>query len=63
MPRSSVYYSIENNPVEIAEAHALIEVNDREYMGLILASKNEILRKVINVGVGDDPKPKERLAI
>jgi hypothetical protein len=32
-------------------------------LGLILASKNEILRKVIDAGQADEIKPKNRLAI
>ena len=40
MPRSSFYYIVENNPEAIAEAQAIIEANNREQLGLILASKN-----------------------
>lgn len=63
IPRSSFYYIVENNPEAIAEAQAIIEANNREQLGLILASKNEILRKVIDAGLADDTKPKDRLAI
>src|SRR4030066_1677393 len=63
MPRSSFYYIVENNPEAIAEVQAIIEVNNREQLGLILASKNEILRKVINAGLAEETKPKDRLAI
>jgi hypothetical protein len=63
MPRSSFYYIVENNPEAIAEAQAIIETNNREQLGLILACKNEILRKVINAGLADETKPKDRLAI
>jgi hypothetical protein len=63
MPRSSFYYIVENNPEAIAEAQAIIEANNREQLGLILACKNEILRKVINAGLADETKPKDRLAI
>jgi ACT domain-containing protein len=51
MPRSSFYYIVDNNPETIAEAQAIIEANNREQLGLILASKNEILRKVIDAGL------------
>src|SRR4030067_2606608 len=63
MPRSSFYYIVENNPESIADAQAIIEANNREQLGLILASKNEILRKVISAGLADETKPKDRLAI
>jgi hypothetical protein len=61
--RSSFYYIIENNPEAIAEAQAIIEANNREQLGLILASKSQILRKVIDAGLADETKPKDRLAI
>ena len=47
----------------MAEAQVIIEANNREHLGLILASKNEILRKVIEAGLAEEIKPKDRLAI
>jgi hypothetical protein len=63
MPRSSFYYIVENNPDEIAEAQAIIEANNREQLGLIIANKNAILGKVIDAGLAEETKPKDRLAI
>jgi hypothetical protein len=63
MPRSSFYYIVENNPEAIAEVQALIEANNREQLGLILLSKTEMLRKVIEDGLSEETKPKDRLAI
>jgi hypothetical protein len=63
MPRSSFNYIVENNPEAIAETQTIIKANNREQLGLILASKNEILRKVIDVGLADETKPEDRLAI
>jgi hypothetical protein len=63
VPRSSFYYIVENNPEAIAETQAIIEANNREQLGLILASKTEILRKVIDAGLANETKPKDRLAI
>jgi hypothetical protein len=63
MPRSSFYYLVENNPEAIAEAQGIIEANNREQLRLILASKNEILRKVIDASLAGETKPKDRLAI
>ncbi|HEY5141673.1 MAG TPA: hypothetical protein VIJ25_20495 [Methylococcales bacterium] len=63
IPRSSFYYIIENNPEAIAQAQAIIKANNREQLGLILTSKNEMLRKVIDAGLAEETKPKDRLAI
>ena len=63
MPRSSFYYVVENNLEEIAEAQVIIEANNREQLGLILASKNEILLQVIDAGLAEETKPTDRLAI
>jgi hypothetical protein len=63
MPRSSFYYFIENNPEAVAEIQAIIDANNREQLGLILLSKTEILKKVIEAGLADGTKPKDRLAI
>jgi hypothetical protein len=63
MPRSSYYYIIENNPEAIAEIQAVIDANNREQLGLILMSKTEMLQKIIEDGLSDTTKPKDRLAI
>ena len=47
----------------IAEIQAIIDANKREQLGLILLSKNEILHKVIEFGLADETKPRDRLAI
>jgi hypothetical protein len=48
-----------NKPEEIVEAQAFIEINNREQLGLILANKNELLRKVIDAGLAEETKPKD----
>lgn len=63
MPRSSFYYIVENNPEAIAEIQAVIDANNREQLGLILMSKTEMLQKIIEDGLSDTTKPKDRLAI
>jgi hypothetical protein len=63
IPRSSFYYIVENNPEAIAEIQTLIDANNREQLGLILLTKTEILRKLIEEGLSDKTTPKERLAI
>lgn len=42
---------------------SIIDANNREQLGLILLSKTEMLRKVIEDGLADDTKPKDRLVI
>jgi len=61
--RSSFYYIIENNPEAIAEIQDIINASNREQLGLMLLSKNELLRKVIQDGLSDKTKPRDRLAI
>jgi len=63
IPRSSFYYIVENNPEAISELQSIIDANNREQLGLILLSKNEMLCKIIEDGLSDTTKPKERLAI
>jgi len=63
MPRSSFYYILENNPEAIAEVQAIIDTNNREQLGLILLTKTEMLQKLIEDGLSNTTKPKDRLAI
>ena len=63
IPRSSFYYIMENNPEAIAEVQAIIDASNREQLGLILLSKTEMLRRIIEDGLSDSTKPKDRLAI
>jgi len=61
--RSSFYYIVENNPEAITEIQDIINASNREQLGLMLLSKNELLRKVIQDGLSDKTKPRDRLAI
>jgi hypothetical protein len=63
MGRSSFYYIVENNPEAIAEVQDIINASNREQLGLMLLSKNELLRKVIDDGLSEKTKPGDRLAI
>ena len=63
MARSSFYSFMKTNPEIAAEIQGIIEVSRREQLGMILASKTEILRKVIEAGLAEETKPKDRLAI
>jgi hypothetical protein len=57
MPRSSFYYIMENNPDAFAEMQARIDANNREQPGLILLTKIEMLRKVIEDGLSSIAPP------
>jgi len=61
--RSSFYYIIENNPEVIAEFQDIIDASNGEQLGLMLLSRNQLLRKVIDDGLSDKTKPRDRLAI
>ena len=63
MPRSSFYHVVSSNPEAIAEVQAIIDINNREQLGLILLSKTEMLQKIIEDGLSNTTKPKDRLAI
>jgi ACT domain-containing protein len=43
MPRSTFYYMVDNNPEAIASIQAVIDITNREQLGLILEHRLEIL--------------------
>ena len=43
LPRSAFYYTLENNSETVAEVQAIIHANNREQLGLIQPSKNQLL--------------------
>ena len=51
MQRSTFYYIVDKNPEAMAEFKAIIDANKREQLGLILITKTEMLRKVIEDGL------------
>lgn len=61
--RSSFYYIVENNPEAIVEFQEIINASNREQLSLMLLSKHGLLRKVIEDGLSDKTKPRDRLAI
>lgn len=63
MPRSTYYYVIKNNPEAFAEYQEMIAANARERLGLILLSQTAILQKLIEDGLADTTKPRDRLTI
>ena len=63
IPRSTFYDIVEKNPEAIAEVQDIIDANKREQLVMVLLAQNEILRKIIEDGLSDNIKPKERVAI
>lgn len=63
MPRSSFYYIVENNPEAIADIQAIIDLIDREQLGMILFHKTEMLEKILQDGIAEKTLPRARLAI
>jgi len=63
MPRSTFYYMIDNNPEAIASIQAVIDITNREQLGLILEHRLEILEKIIKDSLSEKTSPRARLAI
>jgi hypothetical protein len=63
IPRSSFYYIWQSNPRALAEIQDIISENSRRELMMILLHKTQILEKVIEQGLADTTKPRERLAI
>jgi len=63
MPRSSFYYIVEHNPRAIAVIQAIIDINNREQLALILQNELDMLEKIIQDGLSDKTSPRARLAI
>lgn len=57
MPRSSFYCIMDNNPDALAEAQELIDISNREQLGLIFLTKTEMLRRVIVDGLSTVAPP------
>jgi hypothetical protein len=63
MPRSTFYNILARDHEAIAIFQDMVVANEREKLWMILVSQTEILRKVIDSGLADSTKPKDRLAI
>lgn len=63
LARSTFYDIMKRNPEVIGEIQEIIDAKNYEQLGLIILSKTEILRKVIEAGLVDTTMPKDRLAI
>ena len=63
IPRSTFYDVCKRNPEMLAKFQEIIEAQAQEQLGLILANKTEILRKVIDDGLSNNTSPGDRLKI
>jgi hypothetical protein len=63
MACSSFYYIVEHNPRAIADIQAIIDISNREQLGLILLNKLKTLEKLIQDGLSEKTSPRARLAI
>lgn len=63
MPRSTFYDIVRKNPEAIAEYQAMVKLNAKKQLGLILLSKTQILQRVIEDGLSENTAPRDRLAI
>ena len=57
------HYTYKHNTEAFAEIEDMVNANAREQLAMILFSKTEILRKIIDDALAEDTKPRERLAI
>ena len=63
IPCSTYYYIINANPEVMVEFQEMVQANARVQLGMILASNNEILEKVIDDALSDETAARDRLAI
>jgi hypothetical protein len=61
--RSTFYTIMKKNLEAIGEIQEIISAKNREQLGLIILSKTEVFRKVIEAGLEDTTKPKDRQVI
>ena len=63
MPRSSFNYIIHREVDAITEFQTIIERSAREQLAVILYSKVQVLEKIIEDGLAEKTKPRDRIAI
>jgi hypothetical protein len=61
--RSTFYDFLKSNPEAVIEIQNVIENAQREQLGMALLASNRILEKVIEDGLSDETKPRDRLTI
>ena len=63
LPRSTFYDICKRNPERIEAFNKMIEASEREELSMILTSQVSILDRVIEDGLDDKTKPRQRLSI
>ena len=63
IPRSTYYFIITTEKDELREFLDMVNAYDRMNLLTILENKDEILDKLIESGLAEETKPKERLSI
>lgn len=63
MARSTYYYIISREAEALAEFRDMVVSNDRERLWMILVNQTKLLQKIIEDGMAETTKPRERLAI
>jgi predicted transcriptional regulator len=61
IPRSTFYDIVKKNPEAIVDFQDIIDANNREQLGMALLANAEMLRKLIEDGLSDKTKPKDRI--
>lgn len=63
IPRSTFYDICKKNPEAFARFQEMVDVSALERLYLILLNQTKILQKIIEDGLADTTKPRDRLAI
>jgi ACT domain-containing protein len=63
LPRSTFYDICKRNPERIEAFNKMIEASEREELSMILTSQVSILDRVIEDGLSEKTKPRQRLSI
>jgi hypothetical protein len=63
LPRSSFNDIIKSNPEALTEIQNIIETTQREQLGMALMANTQILGNLIDDGLAEETKPRDRLTI
>lgn len=63
LARSTFYYILNTHTVEIVEYQNVVLASNLEKLAILLSKQTEILQKVIDDGMAESTKPRDRLAI
>ena len=63
LPRSTFYDIVKKNPEAFAEIQKLISINNHEQFLMVLCSQTQLLQKIIDDGLSDKTRIRDRLTI